>query len=213
MANEPQTLQEAIEYFSDPDTCLEYMAAKRWPNGVVCPTCGSTKVGFLAKQRRWQCSNRHPKRQFSIKVGTAFEDSALGLDKWLIAMWMLANCKNGVSRCEVHRAIGVTKKTAWFMLHRLRLVLQDKDGGKLAGEVEADETFIGGKARNMHKDKRARRITGTGGKDKTVAMGILQRKGEVKTAVLSDRKKKTIQEQIRKHVQIGSALYTDELLS
>jgi transposase-like protein len=128
-------------------------------------------------------------------------------------MWMVVNCKNGVSSYEIHRAIGVTQKSAWFMLHRLRLALQDQSGGKLAGEVEADETFIGGKARNMHKDKKARRITGTGGKDKTIAMGILERKGKVKATVLPDRKKKTVQAEVRKHVQAGSALYTDELLS
>lgn len=148
---EPKSLQEAILYFSDQENCLNYLVARRseWSDGVVCPTCGSKKVSFLKNQLRWQCSARHPKRQFSVKVGTIFEDSPLGLDKWLPAMWLILNCKNGISSCEIARALDVTQKTAWFMLHRIRLAQQGKQGGKLAGEVEVDETFIGGKARNM----------------------------------------------------------------
>jgi transposase-like protein len=213
MAYEPQTLQEAIQYFTDPQNCLDYVAAKRWPNGVICPTCGSTKVSFLKAQLRWQCSSHHPKRQFSVKVGTILEDSPLGLDKWLPCVWLASNCKNGVSSWEIHRALGVTQKTAWFMLHRARLALQGQQGGKLSGEVEADETFIGGKARNMHKDKRARRITATGTKDKTAVMGILERGGKVRTAVIPNRRKKAIQGEVKKHVAAGSALYSDALLS
>ena len=208
-----KTLQEAIVYFEDPDNCLSYVVSKRWPNGVVCPICGSTTVGFLKNQRRWQCSNRHEKRQFSVKVGTIFEDSPLGLDKWLPAVWMVTNCKNGVSSWEIHRALGITQKTAWFMMHRIRLLFQGKDGGKLAGEVEVDETFIGGKARNMHLDKRERRITGTGGKDKTIVFGALARGGKVRTAVVADRKKAGLQAQVRAHVEAGAALYSDALQS
>src|SRR5712691_5572436 len=161
MKNEPKTLQEAIRYFSSPDNCLAYIVARRWPNGVVCPICGSKDVSFVPSRRVWQCKTRHPKCQFSIKVGTIFEDSPIGLDKWLTAMWMLANCKNGASSWEIHRALGVTQKSAWFMLQRIRLALQDKQsGGKLGGgahsKVEIDETFIGGKARNMHKSRRDR---------------------------------------------------------
>src|ERR1700680_4788096 len=138
-AYEPKTLQEAIRYFSTPENCLSYLAARRpeWKNGVVCPECGSTTVGFLKNQLRWQCSNRHPRRQFSVKVGTIMEDSPIGLEKWLPALWMLQNSKNGISSCEVARALGVTQKTAWFMLHRARLAQQGKRGGKLSGEVEA----------------------------------------------------------------------------
>src|SRR6266481_2258537 len=170
---EPQTLQEAILYFSIPENCLKYLVLRRpeWRNGVTCPTCGSDRVGFLKNQSRWQCSNRHPRRQFSIKVGTIFEDSPIPLEKWLPATWMILNAKNGISSCEIARALGVTQKTAWFMLHRIRLAQQGKQGGKLGGNgngVEVDETFIGGKSRNMHKAKRERVITGTGGKDKTV---------------------------------------------
>src|ERR1039458_5540562 len=160
---EPQTLLEAITYFSDPRNCLDYLVAHRpgWKDGVICPRCGSKTVGFLANQLRWQCSVRHPRRQFSIKVGTIFEDSPLGLDKWLPAVWLLHNSKNGVSSCEIARALGVTQKTAWFMLHRIRLAQQNKrSGGKLGGEVEVDETFIGGKARNMHAARSEERRVG-----------------------------------------------------
>src|SRR6202142_479987 len=158
MEVEPKTLLEAVQYFADQDHCISYLAAKRWPGGrVICPTCASDRVSYLSNQRRWQCSNRHPHRQFSIKVGTIFEDSPLGLDKWLSAMWLIASNRNGVSSWELSRAIDVTQKTAWFMLHRIRLAMQDEfHGGKLAGEVEVDETFIGGKARNMHAERKVR---------------------------------------------------------
>lgn len=191
MGKEPESLQEAIIYFSDTDNCIDYLAARRWPNGVICPICGSDRVSaFNAKSRTWQCSTHHPKRKFSIKVGTIFEDSAIGLDKWLAALWMLVNCKNGISSYEIARDLRVTQKTAWFMLQRLRLVMQDDDSGKLGGEVEVDETFIGGNARNMHFEKRERCITGTGGKDKTIVFGALERGGKVKTTVLDNYKKK-----------------------
>jgi transposase-like protein len=207
------TLQEAIIYFSDPVNCREYVAARRWPNGVTCPRCGSPNVAFLEKYNRWQCSARHDNRQFTAKTGTIFEDSPLGLDKWLMAMWQVVNCKNGVSSYEVHRAIGVTQKTAWFMDHRIRHALSMGTINKLSGQIEADETFIGGKARNMHRSKRERVITGTGGKDKTAVMGILERGGKVRTKVVENTKKKTLQSEIREHVLAGSALFTDALKS
>jgi transposase-like protein len=215
MANEPTTLQEAILYFADGDNCLNYLVARRWPNGVACPTCGRTDVSFVPARRVWQCKTRHSKSQFSIKVGTIFEDSPISLDKWLLAMWMLANCKNGVSSYEISRATGISQKSTWFMLQRLRLALQDPtSGGKLVGEIEVDETFIGGKARNMHKDVKARRITGTGGKDKTAVMGILERgSGKVRTVVVPSRRKKTLQNEVRKHVETGSKVYSDALMS
>jgi transposase-like protein len=210
---EPNTLQDAVLYFASPDNCREYLVAHRWPNGVTCPRCGSAKVLFQPKYNRWQCGSKHALRQFTAKTGTIFEDSPLGLDKWLLAMWQLVNCKNGVSSYEVARACGVTQKTAWFMDHRIRLALQDSGCGKLSGEVEADETFIGGKARNMHVGVRQRRITGTGGKDKTAVMGILQRDGKVRATVIPNRKKKALQAEVRKYVEAGAALYTDALLS
>jgi transposase-like protein len=170
MASEPKTLQDAIIYFSDPDNCVSYLVARRWPNGVVCPTCGRTDVAYIPARRVWQCKTRHPKAQFSVKVGTIMEDSALGLDKWLVAIWMQTSMKNGVSSWEIHRSLGITQKCAWHMLHRIRLGLQDGNGGKLGGEVEVDETFIGGKARNMHAWKRAEKIHGRGPTDKVIVM-------------------------------------------
>jgi transposase-like protein len=218
MDMQPKTLQEAVIYFSNPANCLDYMLAWRWPDGVVtCPTCGSNKVKFLGNQGRWQCSSHHAKRQFSAKVGTIMEDSPIGLDKWLVAMWLIVNCKNGISSCEIARALGVTQKTAWFMDHRIRLTMQDdyapKKLGGDGGEVEVDETFIGGKARNMHVSKRERRITGSGGKDKTAVMGLLERGGKVRTKVIPSRKKQVLQAEVKQHVEAGSALYTDALPS
>jgi transposase-like protein len=212
---EPKTLQEAILYFSKPVNCREYLVSRRWPDGVACPRCGSTNVLFLEKYNRWHCREKHDAPQFTLKTGTIFEDSPLGLDKWLTAMWMVVNCKNGVSSWEIHRTLGITQKSAWFMDHRIRLALQSgsilKLGGN-SGEVEADESFIGGKSRNMHISARKRRITGTGGKGKAIVFGILERGGQVRTAVLEDRKKETVQPEIKKHVQAGIALYTDEML-
>jgi transposase-like protein len=179
---EPSTLQEAILYFANADNCRTYLVAHRWPTGVICPRCGSKNVLFQAKYNRWQCGAKHPLRQFTSKTGTIFEDSPLGLDKWLLAMWQVVNCKNGVSSYEIHRAIGVTQKTAWFMDHRIRLALGMEPSEKASGHVEADETFIGGAARNMHTSKRARRITGTGGKDKPAVMGILERGTDARLA-------------------------------
>jgi hypothetical protein len=213
MATEPKTLQQAIIYFADPQNCLDYMVARRWPNGVICPACGSTKVCFQPKHFRWQCSTKHPKRQFTAKVGTIYEDSPIGLDKWLTATWMITNCKNGNSSWELHRTLGVTQKTAWFMGHRIRLAMQGMTGGKLGGEVEVDESFIGGKARNMHKSKRERVITGTGGKDKAIVQGIMERGGNVRAFVVDDRKKKTVQANVREHVEAGAAIFSDELKS
>lgn len=213
MEHEPQTLQEAVIYFADPENCMKYMVARRWPKGVTCPTCGNARITFLENQRKWQCSTHHAKRQFTLKTGTILEDSPLGLDKWLPAVWLLCNCKNGMSSWELHRALGVTQKTAWFMLHRARLALQGKDGGMLAGEVEIDETFIGGKARNMHTSKRAAKITGTGGKDKTVVLGMLERDGEVRAMVVDNRRKKELQKRVRENVEAGAAIFSDELLS
>jgi transposase-like protein len=214
MSHEPKSLQEAVLYFANPDNCIDYLAIRRWPDGrVLCPTCNSDKVKFNADRRIWQCSSHHAKRQFSIKVGTIMEDSAIPLDKWLMAMWMVTNCKNGISSYEIAKDVKVTQKSAWFMLHRIRLAMQDELSGKLSGHVEVDETFIGGKARNMHLDKRERRITGTGGKDKTIVFGALERGGKIRTAVLADRKRAALETAVKTHVEAGSALYSDALQS
>jgi transposase-like protein len=213
MSEEPKTLQEAIIYFADPDNCLKYVVVRRWPKGVTCPTCGSADLYFIPTRRLWQCKSAHPKRQFSVKLGTIFEDSPLGLDKWLTAMWLIANCKNGISSYEIARDLHVTQKSAWFMLHRIRKAMQSETFIRCAGEVEVDETFIGGKARNMHVAQRQRRITGSGPKDKTAVMGILERGGQVRTTVVNDRKKKTLQAEVKKHIEAGAALYSDDLKS
>jgi len=212
MNREPKSLQDAIVYFSNPDNCIAYLAAKRWPNGVICPICGSEKVSaFNPTRKTWKCSKHHSKREFSVNVGSLAEDSAIGLDKWLTALWMLTNCKSGISSCGLARDLSVTQKTAWFMLHRIRLALQDDVfGSKMSGEVEVDETFIGGKARNMHLSERQRRITGTGGKDKTIVFGMLERDGRIRAKVMTDRKRESLQAEIKEHVKVGTALYSDE---
>jgi transposase-like protein len=214
--NKPKTLQAAIKHFANPDNCLAFMVERRWPNGVECPTCGSKDVRFLATRRLWECKNKHARKQFSVKVGTIFEDSALPLDKWLIAIWFVSNCKNGISSYEIGRALGITQKSAWFMLHRIRLAMQAKHTVPMGGtgsEVEVDETFVGGAARFMHAAKRKRRITETGTKDKVAVMGMLERGGEVRAAVVGNRKKHALQTNIRAHVKAGSAIYTDALMS
>jgi transposase-like protein len=211
----PKSLQEAVIYFADFDNCQKFMIELRWADGQGrCPNCGSEKVTYLANARVWKCYTKHPKAKFSLKVGTIFEDSPIGLDKWFVALWLLVNCKNGISSYEVARAIGISQTSAWHVMHRLRFALHEGSFEKmLSGHVEADETFIGGKARNMHVEKRARRITGTGGKDKVPVMGIMERGGKVRTKVIANRKKKAIQSEVISHVEAGSALYTDALLS
>jgi transposase-like protein len=195
-----RTLQDAVIYFSDPDRCLNYIAQKRWEDGIaICPHCGSNKTGFIATRRMWKCKNKECRKQFSVKRGTIMEDSPLGLDKWLIAIWLIANAKNGISSCEIGRALGVTQKSAWFLLHRIRLAMQ-AGSFELSGEVEADETFVGGKAANMHKDKREQKIKGRGGKGKTIVFGMLERGGKVKAKVIPNTSKKTLHKEIKENV-------------
>jgi transposase-like protein len=211
-----KTLQQAIIHFASERNCLQFMVAMRWPHGVECPTCGRTDARFLKNQHKWQCKSVHHHRQFSVKVGTIFEDSPIPLTKWLPAAWQLVNCKNGVSSYEIGRALGVTQKTAWFMLQRIRLALQNGSLVKLGGngqEVEVDETFIGGKSRNMHKGRRLQAIHGTGGKGKVAVMGLLQRGGEVRANVVPYVRRHVLQGEVRKHVEAGTPVYSDALLS
>lgn len=211
----PQTLQQAIVYFSDFDNCQKFMAEIRWPDGKVrCPHCGSEKVTYLAAARLWKCYAKHPRAKFSLKVGTVFEESPIGLDKWLCAMWLIVNCKNGVSSYEIARDLDVTQKTAWFMLHRIRLAMQAGTFEKVAGQFEADESFIGGLARNMHKADRARKISGTGGAGKAVVMGILDRETrKIRVKHVPNVQRQTLQDEIRKHIEPGSEIFTDEWIA
>jgi transposase-like protein len=210
----PTDLRNAIVYFNDIEHCREFMVELRWPDGNVrCPRCDSEHILWIAKERVWKCYGKHDHAKFSLKTGTIFEDSPIALEKWLPAAWLIINCKNGISSYELARDLKVTQKSAWFMLHRIRLAMQSGTFEKLSGEVEADETFIGGKARNMHIAQRKRRITGTGTKDKTAVMGILERGGEVRTVVVGNRRKQVLQAEVKKHVEAGAALYTDALLS
>jgi transposase-like protein len=236
MSNEPHTLLEAVRYFSDEDTCLHFMVNLRWPEGVECPTCGSKDVSFVSTRRIWKCKNKHDRQQFSIKIGTVFEDSPISLTKWLPAMWLLVSCKNGVSSYEIARDIGVTQKSAWFMLHRLRLAMQAGSFETMSGTIEADETLIGGKARFMHADRKARTLKkGRGSAGKAIVMGLLERHGldksqkvidsldydpkkdkkasRVKTTVIPHTRRKVVQGEIRSHVEAGSEIFTDALAS
>jgi transposase-like protein len=211
----PESLREAINYFADPDVALQFLQFLRWPSGVVCAHCDAPNPMFLKTRRIWKC--RTCRKQFSVKLGTIFEDSPLGLDKWLPAIWMLANSKNGISSYEMARGLGVTQKTAWFMLGRIRLAMQTKSFKKMSGSVEADETFVGGLSKNMHKSKRARVIKGTGVSAKVAVMGIMQRGSDdaastVHAAVVEDIKAKNLHPQIHEHVEQGSTLYTDKWL-
>jgi transposase-like protein len=215
--NKPKTLQQAIQFFADYENCRDFMVSIRWPDGKVrCPQCDSDKVTYLENARLYRCYGDHPKQKFSLKVGTIFEDSPIPLDKWLPAVWLLVNAKNGISSYEIHRALGVTQKSAWFMMHRIRLAMQTKSFLKMGGSgkaIEADESFIGGAARFMHKDCRNRMITARGVKDKAAAFGILERGGEVRVFAVPNRKKRALQGHISEHVEEGSPVYTDALMS
>src|ERR1700736_6961102 len=218
MTTEPQTLLDAIRYFADPDVTLRTMVELRWPNGVCCPTCGRTDPRFISTRRMWECKEKHPRRQFSAKVGTIFEDSPIDLGKWFAAVWMVANCKNGISSYELHRALGVTQKTAWFMLQRIRLAMQ-KGGGLFKGEVEVDETFIGGRARKMNAQQRARRKTqGSGQWNLEPVQGILERTTEgqpsqVRLFHVTRASRKQLDPNVRQHVEKGAEIFTDALKS
>jgi transposase-like protein len=208
----PETLTAAIKYFADADNALQFMVSIRWPDGnAVCPCCKSSNAGFLATRRLWKC--RDCAKQFSVKAGTIFEDSALGFDKWLPAFWMIVNAKNGISSCELSRALGVTQKTAWFMLHRIRLAMQNGTMDKLSGEVEADETYIGGKARSMNTAQRSKRGRGTVGTGKEIVMGLLERGGKIKLKHVANARRSILHSEIRQNVKTGSQVFTDALPS
>jgi len=215
----PKTLQEAIRYFSNEQVCIDAVAKMRWPDGAQCPACLAKEPYYLKTQKRWKC--RDCRRQFSVKLGTIFEDSPIPLQKWMPAIWLLTNCKNGVSSWEIHRALGVTQKTAWFMLHRIRLGMKENYGhgplNKLGGpenEVEVDETFVGGRKQNMHKDRALRYEQKGGAQGKAVVQGILDRTArEVRAKVMPNVKRETLQAEILKQVKYGSRVYTDDAVA
>jgi transposase-like protein len=203
----PQSLIEAIRCFSDLDVCTEYVAKLRWPEGPVCPRCGCIEYSYLTTRRIWKC--KACKRQYSVKVGTIFEESKLGLDKWLPAVWLAANSKNGISSHELARSLGVTQKSAWFMLHRIRLAMKTGSLLALEGEVEADETYIGGRARNMHAKNRKRKGVAQGGAGKTAVLGLRQRDGHVVAQVIPNASAQSLQPEVHHAVRRRSTLYTD----
>ena len=203
----PRTLIEAIRHFSDPDVCVAFVASLRWPDGPVCPKCEGTEHSYLTTRRLWKC--KACKRQFSVKVGTIFEDSPIPLDKWLAAIWLIANSKNGISSHELGRSVGLTQKSAWFVLHRVRLAMRTGSFAKFSGEIEVDETFVGGLSKNMHLDVRARKIKGRGGTDKTAVIGIRKRGGDIKATVIPNRQRTTLHKMVRDQVEEGASVYTD----
>ncbi len=215
----PKTLMEAVKYFAVYENAHEFFVNVRWSNGVVCPRCGSTEANYNPKYRRFQCNRTHNLRQFTVKTGTVMEDSPLGLDKWAIAFWLEVNAKNSISSCEIHRALGITQKSAWFMLHRVRHALHvgsfDK---KLCGTIEADETLVGGLAKNMHKKQREARVHGmTGGTHMTPVMGLLERHSgkkhsTVRATVVPNRQKETLHDVIHRNVEPGAQVFTDALM-
>ncbi len=216
MEHEPKTLVEAVRYFADPDTTLKTIIELRWLDGVTCPTCGSKEVRFISTRRIWECKNMHPKRQFSGKIGTIFEDSPLLLDKWFVAIWAIANCKNGISSYELHRALGITQKSAWFVLHRIRLAMKAGSIVTPQGQFEADESLVGGLEKNMHAKKR----TGKPGRGsgKAVVMAVIRRKtaathSKVKTVQIPDAGKTSLHPVITQTIEPGSDLFTDARLS
>ena len=222
----PKTLLEAVQYFSDPENCRRFMIAVRWPDGIVkCPHCGSEKVSYLEKAKVYQCYGKHPKSKFSLKVGTVFEDSPIGLEKWLPASWLLSNCKNGISSYELASAIGVTQKSAWFMLHRIRTAMAEDSqapmGGSSENPIEIDETFVGGKVKNMHRKRiqavqaqySSKREDGVEQRwdNKVPVMGMLDRQTrQIRAKVIPNVKRETLQAEILKHVGFNAHVYTDQ---
>jgi len=211
----PKTLQQAVLHFGDPDNSFNYMVNLRWPNGVECPTCGRKDVRFILTRRMWECKSKHPRKQFSVKIGTIWEDSPISIDKWLIAAWMLANCKNGISSYELAGTIGVTQRSAWFVMHRIREAIKNRSIFKIGrpegGPVEVDETWIGGKSINMHKERRLRYEQSGGHHGKTVVMGMLDREQrEIRAKVVPNVKRETLQDEVLSNVRYGTKVYTDE---
>lgn len=207
----PETLQEAVVYFNDPKVCYDFMVALRWPDGnVTCPKCGHDKVKYLRKRKIWQCKNVQDgwRHQFSVKTNSVLEESPISLSKWLVALWLISSAKNGISSLEISRALKLTQKTSWFLLHRIRLAMQTKSFARMSGELQADETYVGAPYENMHmaRRKKARRNPS---RYKAIVAGILHEDGEVRAEVMRDGKGKTLRGFIYENVKPESVMTTD----
>jgi len=215
MTDTPKTLLEACRYYADLKICFETMIRVKWPDGkIVCPKCGCDAIGVITSRSLLQCKAKGCRKQFSAKVGTIFEDSPLGLDKWFVAVWCIANAKNGISSLELSRALGVRQPTAWFMLHRIRLAMKTRTFKKLSGMVEGDESFFGGKSKNMHKGKREKLIRGRGAVGKAIVQGLLQRgdgtnPSEFRGFVVPNTDEQTLCPNIYRNVETGAKINTD----
>jgi transposase-like protein len=211
----PKSLLQATRYFADPDVCVDFVASMRWPDGVQCPHCDGKRVSYLSSRRIWKCMAKDCHKQFSVKTGSVFEDSAIPLDKWLTAVWLVVNCKNGISSYEIMRGLKVTQKSAWFMLHRIRLALKVDHkhtmGSHWGNPIEIDETFISGKPKNMHR-KRARALEAFGLTDrKAIVMGMLNRETrQARAKVIPNVKRETLQAEILKNVGYNAHIFTDQ---
>ncbi len=209
-SNEPQTLVDAVRFFADPQHCHDYLMDLKWPGGdLCCIECGSTNVGQIKSRRLFQCREKGCRRQFSLKTNTIFQDSPLGLDKWLVAVWMIANCRNGVSSCEIARTLGIKQQSAWHVLHRVREAMKPRFNRRLQGAVETDETWVGGLVKHMHKDKARSVMARSGYKGKALVQLFLERGGEVRGQVIPKLTKRHVQPGIHENVEAGSKLYTD----
>lgn len=216
--SEPKTLMEAVRYFGDPEVAFEAAKQFRFPNGVHCPTCGRTDVRFIATRKMWECKEKHPRKQFSVKVGTLMEDSPLGLDKWFVAMWCVGNDKNGISSYELAATLGIAQRSAWHLLHRVRLAMRIAGVEKLDGTCEIDETLIGGKVRNMHKSKRERndKLHGSHYRAKVMVMGVLKRTSEkalshVRLRIVPSTSVGSVLPVVRENVEPGSEIMSDQM--
>jgi transposase-like protein len=206
-----RSILELITYFDTEEKCADYLAYQRWGDNPVCPHCGHEKVYTLkGKNKRYKCASC--RKQFSVRVGTIFEDSKIELKKWFTAIWLVTSHKKGISSLQLHRDINVTQKSAWFMLQRIRYALSYDFTDSLDGEVEADETYVGGKNKNRHANKKVPNSQGRSAKDKTAVVGMVERGGLLTASTVENVKSETLTREVVKNVKDSATLYTDEWL-